>query len=330
MQWTDALPLMAVAAGFLALAPTDAPPSTAEAQPTGEFRVHPRVWPNAAFEQALVIETRGHTVVIDPGASPDHAAAIRSLLDSIGKPLAAVLLTHAHIDHYGALSWLDRRGAPVVSSAGVARQLGEYGAVNAARFGQSTPAPGVDRLLGSGDSLLVDGVPFVLGDEGPGESYADVWYRVSSSRGTVVVVGDLAMFGIPPFLQSGRSREWIGTLRGLLNRLPADAHLFIGHDLAAAGVDAPRRTRAILEWQIARLEAFRSAVAGITDRKRLLTPAEISQVTEMMHRDAPENLPDFDFLIGTTANILAAELIEEAEKETFERALRALFAGGTR
>lgn len=51
---------------------------------------------------------RNDAVVIDPGAEPD---AIRLALR--GKMLKAILLTHGHVDHIGAVSALREGGVPV-------------------------------------------------------------------------------------------------------------------------------------------------------------------------------------------------------------------------
>ena len=47
----------------------------------------------------LVSDEENNAVIIDPGAEPDY---ILSEIESLGiKPLA-ILLTHAHFDHFGA------------------------------------------------------------------------------------------------------------------------------------------------------------------------------------------------------------------------------------
>src|SRR4029077_1775369 len=47
----------------------------------------------------LAADGADEAVAIDPGFDPD---AVRGLLDRAGKRLAAVLLTHAHLDHAGS------------------------------------------------------------------------------------------------------------------------------------------------------------------------------------------------------------------------------------
>jgi glyoxylase-like metal-dependent hydrolase (beta-lactamase superfamily II) len=47
----------------------------------------------------LAAESSAEAVVVDPGFEPD---TVRALLDAAGKSPAAVLLTHAHVDHAGS------------------------------------------------------------------------------------------------------------------------------------------------------------------------------------------------------------------------------------
>jgi glyoxylase-like metal-dependent hydrolase (beta-lactamase superfamily II) len=47
----------------------------------------------------LAAESSDEAVVVDPGFEPD---TVRALLDAAGKSPAAVLLTHAHVDHAGS------------------------------------------------------------------------------------------------------------------------------------------------------------------------------------------------------------------------------------
>jgi glyoxylase-like metal-dependent hydrolase (beta-lactamase superfamily II) len=293
-----------------------------------DFRVRVMTRVEGAFQNTVVIETSGHVVVIDPGFSPNDATAVQALIDSVGKPLEAVLLTHAHIDHYGALYGLERGRAPVIASAGVVRQLAGYDSLNYARFGMRSPGARTwpDRLMGDGQSFAVDGVTFTMFDAGAGESYADVWWKIESGGRTAAVLGDLAMRGLPPLMQSGHSAEWLSSLERVALALPADARLYIGHDAEAPGKADPSWDTSILRWQARRITAFRNAVRSITGAGRLLTDAEIARVVSTMHADAPENLEAFDFLITTSANVLAAELILERQRQEFESILRAAVA----
>ena len=54
----------------------------------------------------LVDETTGDAVMIDPG---DQPADLVAMIESSGARLRAIWLTHAHLDHIGAISALRRR-----------------------------------------------------------------------------------------------------------------------------------------------------------------------------------------------------------------------------
>lgn len=68
-----------------------------------------------AGTNSYVLHGRLGAVVIDPGPDlPLHRAALRTALAD--RPLAAILVTHAHLDHTEMVPWLAREtGAPVMS-----------------------------------------------------------------------------------------------------------------------------------------------------------------------------------------------------------------------
>ncbi len=67
----------------------------------------------------LIAQPDGTSIVLDPG--PDDAAHVAAILDAAGR-VSAILLSHTHIDHVGALPALKAAtGAPVHAfSAGIA------------------------------------------------------------------------------------------------------------------------------------------------------------------------------------------------------------------
>jgi glyoxylase-like metal-dependent hydrolase (beta-lactamase superfamily II) len=306
--------------------------STTEASPhavtPGAFRVHTLNIPEAAFANMFLIETAQHAAAVDAGFDPKRdGSRLRALADSLGKPIAYVLLTHGHVDHYGGLPGVRSKSAPVLASAGVARQIEDYDSTNFARFG--IPAPDGDRsptrVMRDGETLDLDGVRFELRVAGPGESYEDALWRVSGKGREAWFVGDVAMYGLFPFMQSGHSANWLRTLDMLERRADADLDVYVGHDVTAAERDGRPWDASVFRWQAARVRDFRAAVMGLTGGRRLLEAGEAPRVLATLQARAPENLPMFGFLVTTTANVVAAELMLEEERLGFEHALRAVF-----
>ena len=76
--------------------------------------------PQGALVNAYLVETAEGIVAVDGTLTVTDGRALRSQLDSLGKPLLAALVTHSHPDHYGGLVELVGEDAvPVIATAGV-------------------------------------------------------------------------------------------------------------------------------------------------------------------------------------------------------------------
>ena len=76
--------------------------------------------PEAAFlVNSFLLEDTDHVVVIDAQFLASSARALRAQLAQIGKPLAALILSHPHPDHFnGAAILLEGFGeVPILSTA---------------------------------------------------------------------------------------------------------------------------------------------------------------------------------------------------------------------
>src|SRR5690349_21544719 len=73
---------------------------------------------------AYIVESPSAAVVIDATLTVSDGRALRARVDSLGKPLLGVAVTHAHPDHYGGLVELVRGlDAPVFATEGVSRVI---------------------------------------------------------------------------------------------------------------------------------------------------------------------------------------------------------------
>lgn len=103
-------------------------------------------------------DASGPLLVIDPGAEDE-----RVLATIAGRPVAAIVLTHGHFDHAGAVRALvAATGAPFAihaADAGRVTSALENGSVS---FGVPASAPAPDRLLTEGDCVRAGELDFTV------------------------------------------------------------------------------------------------------------------------------------------------------------------------
>jgi glyoxylase-like metal-dependent hydrolase (beta-lactamase superfamily II) len=191
--------------------------------------------PQGALVNAYLVETGAGVVAIDGTLTVGDGRALRAELESLGKPLLAVLVTHAHPDHYGAIVELvGDEDVPVVATERVATVIARDDDVKEQilrpMFGDDWPAERrfPDRTVSDGEIVELDGARFSVVDLGPGESPADSVWLLDGGR-TDVFLGDQIYDHKHAYLADGFSAEWLTNMARLEHELPVDATLHIGH-----------------------------------------------------------------------------------------------------
>ena len=205
-----------------------------------------------------LVETDAGLVAIDTGVDRGAANKILRHAEELGRPLAAIVNTHAHADHHGGNAQLVRRTgvpvyAPVVEEVVIREPryepvylFGGAAPIDALRnrFLQAEPSP-VHHVFRPGESIVIGGREMEVVDLA-GHSLGQTGIRV----GPVLFAADaffgpepLAKHGIPFLVDAGGMRE-------SLRRLQADpAEVMVpGHG------DAEREPAATLAANLAVLE----------------------------------------------------------------------------
>jgi glyoxylase-like metal-dependent hydrolase (beta-lactamase superfamily II) len=243
---------------------------------------------------AYLIESDADVVAVDATLGMSDGRRLRARIDETGKPLAGVIVTHAHPDHYGAVTALvTGSDVPVYAVGGVddviRRDDAEKERILRPMFGNewATIRTFPTHRVKDGDRVSIGRATFRVVDVGPGESPHDSWWMLESDAGTRVFAGDLVYNHMHAYLADGYFEQWLENLARAKRELPADAELFVGHG-------DPIRGPEILDWQVGYIEAFLAAVrSGVEDG---LTADELTgAVARRMKTYLPDD--DLEFLM---------------------------------
>jgi hydroxyacylglutathione hydrolase len=180
-------------------------------------------------------EGSDRALVLDPGEEPDR---ILEAIEQLGVTVEAVLVTHCHFDHIGAV-------APVARATDAPVYVSEIERPVLADIMSYVPFPGfgpyesyeADHLLRGGERLELGGFEIdVLFT--PGHSPGHLTYSVPAERaifsGDVLFQGSVGRTDLP----GGDWGTLLESIRSLVETLPPDTKVYPGHmGITALGVE---------------------------------------------------------------------------------------------
>jgi hydroxyacylglutathione hydrolase len=167
-------------------------------------------------------------VVVDPGDEPGRLLGAK---DALGiETVAAILITHTHFDHVGAVKALhDATGAPVYCPALERERLVDINAYVPAQWGLG-PFEGyeADHTVTGGDVLALAGLTFDVRFT-PGHSPGHVTYSVRGEQallsGDVLFQNSVGRVDLP----GGDWTTLQASIQSLITEFPADTTVYPGH-----------------------------------------------------------------------------------------------------
>ena len=257
---------------------------------------------------AYLIETSAGVVAVDATLTVSDANNLRGLLDSLKRPLLAVLITHGHPDHYNGVTELVAGAElPIIATAGVDHVIRDWDAKKEEQwkpvFGDEWPTKRTfpNRIAQNGESFVFGDLIFTVHDLGPGESHHDSYWIADDGHNRLAFVGDLAFNGEHSYVSDGHTTRWLKHLENTREALEGVARIYPGH--------GPAGGEELFDRQRDYLERYREVVRSLANCRSTLTEADKKVLTARMVDYLPEG--KINFLISAGADAVAAELASD-------------------
>jgi glyoxylase-like metal-dependent hydrolase (beta-lactamase superfamily II) len=262
-------------------------------------RVQGQVMPVNSF----LIRGPDGIVVIDGMLTLSDARLVRRAIAESGQPLAGVVITHPHPDHYaGTAEIVDDQDVPIVATNAVDHVIRRdddlKNSIVGPMMGNEWPTQRrfPNQIIGPDASVRLGGIELTVRELGPGESDVDTIWRLD---GRTLFAGDVVYSDMHVYLADGHWREWLARLSRLEEELPTDCVLHIGH--GAPG------SKTLIANQRRYIERFVEAVTAHADA---IAAGDHTQVLQAMQALVPTD--DLLFLTDLSIEPVLAELQAES------------------
>lgn len=258
------------------------------------------------FVNSYLIETSAGVVAVDATLTETESKQLRKELESLEKPLLAVLVTHPHPDHVAGIpNLIAHERPPIIATEPV---LALMRRLEVPKREQWTPVYGAEWVqkwtypnttAKSGERFTFGGTTFSVLDIGAGgDAEANsVWFIETPTR--TAFLSDLVFNGIHSYVADGHLLAWLANLGRLEHLCDGMEIVFPGHGPAASPKTLIARQRDYLITLAAHVKELAGGLPALDEAaKREL---ERRMVAEYPHAG-------LTFLIAMNADPIAREL----------------------
>jgi glyoxylase-like metal-dependent hydrolase (beta-lactamase superfamily II) len=193
---------------------------------------------NGSVNSYLLVGSQSVTI-IDCQRTSVEAAALARMVEGIGKPVDAIVLTHEHPDHTMGLDTISRAfpAAPILASEITQDYIAKSGRQTAEFMKNIFPGaipdgiPSATRIITGGERLELAGAEWVVDQRGAAEALGMTLLHAPAEG--ILVASDLFGNRFTPYLVEGRTAGWLEELAAVRDSYAGVDRALPGHGSAA-------------------------------------------------------------------------------------------------
>lgn len=195
---------------------------------------------------AFIVETTTELIIVDTTLTMSDSKALRQKADSLGKPIAGIILTHGHPDHIAGTYNVSPKGdVPIYALPSVKKLMLDTEEAKhqqwSVMFGSEWVPKWVypNTMVKDNDTVKIAGVNFTVMDIGSGGDCDanSIWLMEDENK--AAFIGDLIYNGNHTYMNDGSILRWLSNLDKLSPVLKNFKSFHIGHgencDFSAIG-----------------------------------------------------------------------------------------------
>lgn len=185
---------------------------------------------------AFIVETPKELVIVDTTLTTSDSKALKQQADSLGKPLAGIILTHGHPDHIaGTYNLAPKADIPIFALSSVKKLMEE---TEEAKHKQWSGAFGSEwipkwiypnELVKDGDTVKIAGLSFNVQDIGSGGDCDANSFWLLEDENKAAFIGDFIYNNNHTYMNDGSILRWIANLDKYAPLLRQFRTWYVGH-----------------------------------------------------------------------------------------------------
>ena len=185
---------------------------------------------------AFIVEADKELVIVDTTLTMTDSKALKQKADSLGKPVAGIILTHGHPDHVAGTYNISPEGnIPVYALASVKKLMEDTEAAKhkqwSAVFGSEWIPKWVypNQVVKDGDTVKIAGLNFTVTDIGAGGDCDANSFWLLDDAHEAAFIGDFIYNNNHTYMNDGSILRWLANLKRYSPVLKNFSTWYIGH-----------------------------------------------------------------------------------------------------